>query len=179
MKQLMALALAALLALTCGLALAQEETYDLFPVGEKAMLTLTIDRDPIYITINESLVELGANRVTVEVEGLAPCVVSVAASDIAEQMSLSDLSEEEMEELKAVVAEQFENPEVLSGTADGITYIVVKTCAESSDVHSFFTIKNGYFVQLDQYREDFSELSEADEAFAREVLIGLGSRTVE
>lgn len=179
MKQLMALTLAALLALSCGLALAQAQTYDLFPVGEKAMLTLTIDRDPLYITIDEAFVEMGTSRATVEVEGLAPCVVSVATSDIAEEMSLSDLTEEELEELKAVIAEQFENPEVLSGTAEDITYIVVKTCAESSDVHSFFTIKNGYFVQLDQYHEDFSEIGEADEAFAREVLIGLGSRTAE
>ena len=178
-KQWMALALAALLTLSCGLALAEAQTYDLYQVSDKAMLTLTIDRDPLYITLDEAFDEMDANRVTVEADDLAPCVISVAKSDITEDMSLSDLTTEDLEELKTILAEQFETPEVISGTENGITYIVIKTCADASDVHSVMTIKDGYFVQIDQYQEDFSLLSEADEAFAREVFAGLNVRLAE
>lgn len=180
MKHLIALALAALLALSCaGFALAEAQTYDLFTVGGKATLTLTIDREPLYITLDETFTELGASHATVEMDGLAPCVISVAKSDIAEDQSLTDMGEEGLETLKARVSEQFENPEILTGKVGDITYIAIKTCGEASDVHSVFTIEKGYFVQLDQYRADFSELSEEDETFAREVLAGLNVRTAE
>ena len=180
MKHLIALALAALLALSCaGIALSEAQTYDLFTVGDKAMLTLTIDCEPLYITLDETFTELGASHATVETDGLAQCVISVAKSDIAEDQSLTEMGEEGLESLKARVSEQFENPEILTGKIGDITYIAIKTCSETSDVHSVFTIEKGYFLQLDQFHADFSELNEEDEAFARNVLAGLNVRELE
>lgn len=180
MKHLIALTLAAVLAFSCaGLALAEAQTYDLFPVAGKVMLTVTLDREPLYITTDEAFSELGASRATVETEGLAPCVISIAKSDIAEDESLADMGEETIEMIAAHVAEQFDNPEIVTGTAGDFAYIAVKSYGEAGNIHSIFTIVKGYFVQTDQYHEDFSELTEEDGAFAREVLAGLGSRKLE
>ena len=180
MKHLIALALAALLALSCaGFALAEAQTYDLFAIGDKAMLTLTIDCDPLYIARDEAFNEMGVSHAILETDGIAPCVVSVAKSDVLEDQSLTDLGEEGLEELKKLAAEQFENPEVITGEANGMTYIAVKVYGDEGNIHTIFTIVNGYFVQTTQYHEDFSALTEEDGSFAYAVIAGLGSRALE
>ena len=180
MKHLIALALAAALALSCaGLAMAEAQTYDLFAVGDKAMLTLTIDREPLYITIDEALTELGVSHAFVETEGVAPCMVAIAKSDVIDGESLGELGEEALETLKAIAAEQFDNPEILTGTVNGITYIAAKNFEENANINTIFTIEKGYFIQTTQYHEDFSALTEEDGAFALEVISGIGSRALE
>lgn len=178
MKHLIALALAAMLVFACaGCALAQ--TCDLFPVGGKVMLTLTTDRESLSVACSEAVGELGVSRAIVRADGVAPCVISVAKSDMADGQSLADLGEEGLEALKALAAEQFDNPEIVTGTADGVTYIAVKSYGDEGSIHTIFTLVGGYFVQTTQYHEDFSALTQEDGSFAYEVIAGLGSRPLE
>ena len=180
MKHLIALALAALMVLSCaGFALAEAQTYDLFSIGSKAMITLTIDRDPLRITSDEAFNELGVSQAVVEADGVAPCRVSIAKSDVTDELSLIDLSEDELEALKDIMSEQFENPEIITGKVNDVGYMAVKNYGDEGHIHTIFTIVNGYFVQTTQYHEDFSKLTEEDGSFAYAVISGLGSRALE
>ncbi|MGN0778485.1 MAG: hypothetical protein ACI4MJ_05010 [Aristaeellaceae bacterium] len=180
MKHLIAFALAVLMALSCtGLVMAEAQTYDLFTIGDKAVLTLTLDDADVCITLEEGATEFSVSHAMVMKEGLASCMVSIAKSDMVEGQSLTDLGEEGLEALKALAAEQFENPEILTGVVNGITYVAVKSYDDAGNIHSIFTIVNGYFVQTTQYHDDFSPLTEEDGHFAYAVIAGLGSRTLE
>ena len=59
------------------------------------------------------------------------------------------------------------------------TYIALMVYGEEGDAHSVFTIDNGYFVQLDQYNEDFSDMDSTDGDFAKAILAGLGVKPVQ
>ena len=69
--------------------------------------------------------------------------------------------------------EQYENPNFATETSpEGNLYLFVSSNDES-DIDSLFTIYEGYFVELIQYHEDFSEQTEADDDFARSLLYGI------
>ena len=61
---------------------------------------------------------------------------------------------------------------------EGNLYLFVSSNDEW-DVDSLFTIYEGYFVELIQYHDDYSQQTEADDDFARSLLYGIAFSTNE
>ena len=157
-------------------------TYDLCTISGKATVTLTTDYAPLYISQDADqalLNDLGFARVYISTDDLAPCVLSIAKSELADGMSLTEMGREGVEALVALVSEQFENPEIKTGMLGENTYIALMSYGDDGDMHSVFTIEKGYFVQLDQYNEDFSDMDSTDGDFAKAILAGLGVKPVQ
>lgn len=100
----------------------------------------------------------------------APVNLAIAPSEIVGGVSLSDYSEEEQMMLAEMAGAMFENPEIhLDTTPSGNLYIHI--CSnEQSDIDSIFTIYKGYFVELLQHKDDFSQLSDEDRAYCLSIL---------
>ena len=157
-------------------------TYDLCTIAGKATVTLTTDYAPLYISQDADqalLNDLGFARVYISTDELAPCVLSIAKSELADGMSLTEMGQEGVDALVVLVSEQFENPEIKTGKIGENTFIALMSYGDDGDMHSVFTIENGYFVQLDQYNEDFSDMDSTDGDFAKAILAGLGVKPVQ
>ncbi len=174
MKKLICLLLAALM--TVGFACAEEiatveTTIPLSQPDSPVTITLTysgdldIEFDP-YAPADQV-------RATVHSEEHADVVISIAPSDLFAGMSMADLTEDELKELQEVAGSQFENPSYATETSpEGNLYLFV--CSNDEwYVDSLFTIYEGYFVELIQYRSDFGEQTEADDDFCRSLLYGI------
>lgn len=104
-------------------------------------------------------------------EGLAPVAVTIAASDIYGELSLKELSQAEVEQLKALETEQYETADVrLETTPSGNSYIFITT---QDGINSIFTLYLGYFVELTQWHDDFHEITQADTAFMLQLLYNI------
>lgn len=99
-----------------------------------------------------------------------PVTLSIALSEIGGDISLIDCTEEEQMQLGKMAGAMFENPEIhLDTTPSGNLYLHI--CSnEQSDIDSIFTIYKGCFVELVQYKEDFSQLSDEDREFCLSIL---------
>ena len=94
-------------------------------------------------------------------------------------ISSLEISEEELDELRSIAGEQYENPTFATETSpEGNLYLFVSSNDES-DIDSLFTIYEGYFVELIQYHDDYSEQTDADDDFARSLLYGIEFSTDE
>ena len=182
MKRILALLLI-LVSIAC---LAQAESdatvYDLCTISGKVTITLTTDYEPLYISqeADQALLnDLGFARVYISADDLAPCVLSIAKSELADGMSLTEMGQEGVDALIELVYEQFEDPQIKSGMIGDRTYIAMMIYSDAGDAHSVFTIDHGYFVQLDQYNEDFSDMDSADGDFAKAILAGLGVKPLQ
>lgn len=101
-------------------------------------------------------------------DGVASVYITIAPSDIYDDLSMNDLSEEEVENLKALASEQYDNPEMtIEITPSGNKYIHVVT---NVGISSIFTLYRGYFVELTQWHDDYSELTDTDYAFMLQLL---------
>lgn len=184
MKRMFALVLTLMLLSVACFAQAESTaaTYDLCTISGKATVTLTTDYAPLYISqeADQALMnDLGFARVYISTDDLAPCVLSIAKSELADGMSLTEMGQEGIDALVAMVSEQFENPEIKTGKIGENTFIAMMVYGDEGDAHSVFTIENGYFVQLDQYNEDFSDMDSTDGDFAKAILAGLGVKPVQ
>ncbi len=104
-------------------------------------------------------------------EGLASVYITIAPSDIYEDLSMNDLSEEDIMNLESLASEQYDNPEMaIEITPSGNKYIHIST---NADIASIFTLYKGYFVELTQWHEDYSELTDADYAFMLQLLYNI------
>ena len=75
--------------------------------------------------------------------------------------------------------EQYENPAFATETSpEGNLYLFVSSNDES-DIESLFTIYEGYFVELIQYHDDYSEQTDEDDDFARSLLYGIEFSTAD
>lgn len=182
MKRMLALLLI-LVSIAC---LAQAESdatvYDLCTISGKVTITLTTDYEPLYISqeADQALLnDLGFARVYISADDLAPCVLSIAKSELADGMSLTEMGQEGVDALIELVYEQFEDPQIKTGMIGDRTYIAMMIYSDAGDAHSVFTIDHGYFVQLDQYNEDFSDMDSADGDFAKAILAGLGVKPLQ
>ena len=182
MKRILALLLI-LVSIAC---LAQAESdatvYDLCTISGKVTITLTTDYEPLYISqeADQALLnDLGFARVYISADDLAPCVLSIAKSELADGMSLTEMGQEGVDALIELVYEQFEDPQIKTGMIGDRTYIAMMIYSDAGDAHSVFTIDHGYFVQLDQYNEDFSDMDSADGDFAKAILAGLGVKPLQ
>lgn len=176
MKKLLIVSLA--VSLLLGLACAQAETIETVELT----LPLTQPDSPVLITLtcNGALeIEFDADapatvvRVTIHSEEHADVVICIAPSELYAGRSMADLSEEELDELRALAGAQYEDPVFATETSpEGNLYLFVSS-NEESDVDSLFTIYQGYFVELIQHHDDYSEQTEADDDFARSLLYGI------
>ena len=173
MKKLICLTLAALMiaGMACAEIATVETTIPLTQPDSPVTITLTCD-SALEVVFDED-VPTGVVRATVHSDEHADVVISIAPSELYVDRSMADLSEEELEELRTIAGEQYENPNFATETSpEGNLYLFVSSNDES-DIDSLFTIYEGYFVELIQYHEDFSEQTEADDDFARSLLYGI------
>jgi len=104
-------------------------------------------------------------------EGRASVYITIAPSDIYGDLSMNDLSEADVENLKSLASEQYDNPEMsIEITPSGNKYIHVSSDA---GVASIFTLYRGYFVELTQWHDDYSELKDTDYAFMLQLLYNI------
>ncbi len=117
--------------------------------------------------------------VVIENGTLASVVISVAPSDLYDGLSMNDLSDDDVEILKATAAEQYDDPVLtVDVTPSGNKYIHV--CANSEyDIDSIFTLYMGYFVELTQFHDDFSTITDEDYAFMQQLLYNITFTPVE
>ena len=113
MKRMFALVLTLMLLSVACFAQAESaaSTYDLCTISGKATVTLTTDYAPLYISqeADQALMnDLGFARVYISTDDLAPCVLSIAKSELADGMSLTEMGQEGIDTLVEMVSEQFE-----------------------------------------------------------------------
>lgn len=180
MKKILTILLTAVLLCAAACCMAESETIYLADVGEDCQAVLVVD-NPVTVTFNSEEVPAGFVYATLSREGLADVHVVIAKSEVAEGLSLADLGEEGMAMLKELVGEQYENPIIEEKTSpSGNLFIKVCSNEEESEIDTMLTLFEGYLIEMEVYREDFSKLSEADKAFGEEMLYALWfSRTNE
>lgn len=109
--------------------------------------------------------------VTVTKEGLASVRISIAPTDEYDKESMNDLSEEDIEHLKQLSATEFDDPIItVEVTLLGNKYIHVCANDAESDSDAIFTLYKGYFIEMTQWHEDYSEITDADYAFMQQLL---------
>lgn len=173
MKKLLCLTLAALMiaGVACAEIATVETTIPLTQPDSPVTITLTCD-SALEVEFADD-VPSGMVRATVHSAEHADVVISIAPSELYVDRSMADLTEEELDELRAIAGEQYENPSFATETSpEGNLYLFVSSNDES-DIDSLFTIYEGYFVELIQYHEDYSEQTDADDDFARSLLYGI------
>ena len=173
MKKLLCFLLATLMmaGAACAEIASVETTVPLTQPDSPVSITLTYE-GPLEIEFAQDVPE-GMVRATVHSEGHADVVISIAPSDLFDGRSMADPSEEELEELQTIAGEQYDSPAFATETSpEGNLYLFVSSNDEW-DVDSLFTIYEGYFVELIQYHNDFSEQTEADDDFCRSLLYGI------
>lgn len=99
-------------------------------------------------------------------DGVADVMLIVAPSEIYADKSLSELSDDELAELTELIMEDMaaESTYTLETTPSGNQYLMIRERGEGNS-NVILTVYRGYFIQLTQFNEDFSELTDADEAF--------------
>lgn len=115
--------------------------------------------------------ELGITAI--QKEGLASVSVSIAASEIYAGRNMKDFSESEMEEMRNIVGAPYDDP-IFSTEVTPSGNVYLHLCSnEADEIDSIFTVYEGYFVELIQYNDDFSALSEQDLYFCLELLYNI------
>jgi len=113
----------------------------------------------------------------IQSDGLADVYITIAASDIYDDLSMNDLSDDDVELLKAQAVEQYDDAETsIEITPSGNKYIHVTS---DSGVASIFTLYLGYFVELTQWHDDYSEITEDDYAFMQQLLYNINFLPLE
>ena len=174
MKKLICLFLAALFAVSFASAETIETVETTIPLTQPdspVTITLTYEGD-LEIEFDESAPS-GSVRATVHSDEHADVIISIAPSELFLGRSMADLDEEELQQLQEIAGSQYENPIFAQETSpEGNQYLFVSS-NEECDVDNLFTIYQGYFVELIQYHEDYSEQTDADDDFCRSLLYGI------
>lgn len=169
MKKLMVFLMAAMFAFACTTAVAESVRF----VEDSSLFDIEMEL-PENATVGENTGMTGTNLVRVDSEGLASVWVVIAYSEIyTDNESMNDLDEEEIQNLMDIAGIQYEEPELsVDVTPSGNKYI--RVCANSEfDIDSIFTLYKGYFVELTQWHDDYSELTDADLAFMQQLLYNI------
>lgn len=177
-KRILTVLLAAALLCAAACCTAESETIYLADVGESSQAVLVMD-NPVTITF-ENEIPAGFVYAKASREGLADVHIVIAPSEVAEGKSLKDLGEEGLTALKELMGEQYQNPIFEEKTSpSGNLYLEVCANEEESEIDSMVTLFEGYLIQLDVYREDFSKLSQEDKAFGEEILFALWIKPID
>lgn len=172
-KKIVTVLLACALLCVAAFAAAQSETIRLADVGESKEAVLVLENP---VTVNFDLEDVPAGFVYARVSraGVADVYIVIAPSEVAEGMSLADLGEEGVAVLQELIGEQYADPIYETKTSpSGNLYLEVCSNEEESEIDTMLTLFEGYLIELDVYRDDFSKLSDEDKAFAEEILYAL------
>lgn len=167
MKRIFSLILTlCLLSALCIGAYAQENV--LMELGNGYNVVLPLEEE-VEITPEESYSE-GLFCWIIDDGKHTPVKLSIAPTEIGGEISLADYTEEEQMQLGDMAGAMFDEPEIhLDTTPSGNLYLHI--CSnEQSDMDMIFTIYKGYFVELLQHKDDFSQLSEEDNQFCLDIL---------
>ncbi len=167
MKKALAILVAVMMTLVCGGALAETVKF----LEDSSVFDIEMALPDGAVVGDQDSSEL-VSYSEITSEGLASVAVTIAPSEEYGDLSMNDLTEEEVEQLKALVAEQFESAELtVEITPSGNAYIFVN--ADEEGIDAIFTLYLGYFVELTQWHDDFSELTDADNAFMMQLLYNI------
>ena len=173
MKKALAILIAAMVMLVCSGALAETVKF----MEDSSDFDIEMEL-PEGAAVGERASSALVSYCEITSEGLAPVAVTIAMEDIYDDLSMNDLSDDEVENLKVRAAEQYEDPELTIGTTLlGNKYIFVN--ADEEGINAIFTLYLGYFIELTQWHDDFSEITEADNAFMLQLLYNLDFQPVE
>ena len=168
MKKILMLCAAALLTL-CLTFPAMAENVVLATLADGSTVTLDADASVTLTTIDAAE---GVIAIYAEKEGLAPVMIGIAADDLVDGVSMSDLSEEEMETLRSMAGDQFTSPSTaLAETPSGNQYLCVYE--EGQPMWSVFTLYHGYYIELVQAHDDLADLTQEDADFCLSLLYGI------
>ena len=86
---------------------------------------------------------------------------------------MNDLGDEEISGLGVMAASQYENPEItVEETLQKNKFIHI--CSNDQyDVDAIFTLYKGYFIEMTQWHDDYSAVTEKDYEFMRQLLYNL------
>lgn len=104
----------------------------------------------------------------------ASMILSVGVSEEYSGRSIGDLSEEEMETLKELAAEDFSNPSIaVTETAHGTKLILADENSEYDEYAEIFTVYQGYFIGMLIQPQNGAPLTESEIQVAVDVLSGM------
>ena len=160
------------LVLLCSCAMA-EQTLTLLTV-DSTQVTLTLkDGDTCDTPTEESgaIVRLPAHR-----PGCADVTISVAVADLDGADSLTALSTEILDAIKADILIDYPGGTITEHYTEAGTLYLLVDAGEDYDLHDMFTMYKGFYIDLIQYNEDFSDLTEADDAFLLDIMQGIWTK---
>ena len=103
-----------------------------------------------------------------QIEFLAPgkptIIITTAADELYIGQNLSDLSDADVERIIAEITVEMAAPQTeIRTTPEGYQYIVVNESTPDNDTCDAVMLVNGYFVMVNVFYADFSELTLEDE----------------
>lgn len=166
MKKVLAILVAVMMMLVCSSALAESVRF----LEESSAFDIEMELPQGAVVGVQGSSEL-VSYCEIMSEGLASVIVTIAPTDIYGDLSMNDLSDEEVELLVMLASEQYEAPEVsIEITPSGNMYIFIET---EDQIDSIFTLYLGYFVELTQWHDDFSMITDEDNAFLLQLLYNI------
>lgn len=126
----------------------------------------------IYMTLPDNVVITGAEttddftHIDIAIEGNDHLWVSViiAPDELYADMSLADLTDEEVNELVGWYTEEMVMPDVQRLTNNnGFDYIILNESTEDNDSSETVTLVKGYDIMISVTMDDYSELNKGEE----------------
>lgn len=139
-------------------------------------LTVTIDLKKGDTADAPSATTGEVTRLTVRRSGCADVMVSIAYADTEDTRSMKDMSAQELEDCKAVLLADYPGADILTRTTKSGNVYLLADMHGDYDLHDMFTLYRGFYIELVQYRADFSPLTDKDDAFLLDVLQGIWIR---
>ena len=171
MKRFLTVLLAAMLLLAASLAAAEDTHWFLTEIGDTHEIVLDTET-PVHVGFMDDMPQ-GTVYARATRTGCANVYIIITPSEISEGISMNDLDADGLALFKSLCGAQYINPQIDEmATPDGNKYIRVFS-NEDSQIYSFVTLFEGYLIQIDYYHPDFSAITDADHAFAEEILYGI------
>ena len=173
MKKVLAILIAALMLMLCSTA-ALAETVKFVEDSTDFDITMEL---PQGATVGDKDSSELVSVCEIKSEGLGDVYITIAPSDLYGDESMNDLAEADVADLEALAVEQYDNAQTsIEVTPSGNKYIHVTT---DVGMGSIFTLYMGYFVELTQWHEDYSELTDADYAFMQQLLYNINFQPLQ
>lgn len=171
MKRFLTVLLAAMLLCVASFAAAEDTHWSLAEIGDTHEIVLDME-NPVHVGFMDDM-PAGTVYARATRTGCANVYIIITPSEISEGISMNDLDADGLALFKSLCGAQYIDPVIAEKTTpSGNLYIEVFS-NEASEICSFVTLFEGYLIQIDYYHPDFSKLSDADHAFAEEILHGI------
>lgn len=168
MKKKISVLLILLLTFTCMSCLA--EVVPLAESTDRFDMTLALPEGASLSLNNELETTTCAIAVMPDV---ADVMIMIGPGEEYGEQNLAELSDEDIQLLVESTQEDFDNPtSEINTTPSGNKYISVRQDGEYA-MATIFTLYRGYFVQLTQFYDDLSPLTDKDTAFLMDILYGI------